>query len=140
MDAHNRDADGRRLLDRYFAAITSLQPERIAACFRSDGELEDPIGTPVRRGRDEIREYWRRGLCSVAAAVEIDVLAALAAGGSVAGHWQMTARSRAGVIARAEGIDVLRLDEAGLIRRAEGYWDQAPFRDALIQRAALGET
>jgi hypothetical protein len=30
----------------------------------------------------------------------------------VAGHWQMSAGSRSGVVARAEGIDVLRLDSA----------------------------
>ena len=48
----------------------------------------------------------------------------------------MTARSGAGVVARAEGIDVLDLDEAGLIRRAEGYWDQAAFRNALIHGPA----
>ncbi|MGH2863088.1 MAG: nuclear transport factor 2 family protein [Solirubrobacteraceae bacterium] len=112
------------------------QNRRRDACFCADGELEDPVGTPIRCGRDEIQEYWARGLCAVAAAVEIHVLAVLPAGGSVAGHWRMTARSRAGLVAHAEGIDVLSLDEAGLIRRAEGYWDQAGFRDALEQQTA----
>jgi len=136
VEARDSGGDGRRTLDAYFAAIASLEPSRIAACFRPDGELEDPIGSPVRNGRDQIRQYWDRGLCAIAAAVEIEVVAALPAGGSIAGHWQMTARSHAGTIARAEGIDVLRLDGAGLIRRAEGYWDQAAFRDALMQRPA----
>jgi steroid Delta-isomerase len=118
-------------LERYFAAIASLDPDRIAACFRPDGELEDPIGSPVRHGRDEIRDYWARGLCAIATTVDIKVLAALPAGESIAGHWQMTAGSARGTIARAEGIDILRLDNAGLIRRAEGYWDQTTFRAAL---------
>ena len=133
VEPRNPGSDGRRTLAAYFGAIASLDPARIAACFRPDGELEDPVGSPVRNGRDEIREYWGRGLCAIAAAVEIEVVAALPAGESIAGHWQMTARSRGGAIARAEGIDVLRLDGAGLIRRAEGYWDQAAFRGALIQ-------
>ncbi len=51
----------------------------------------------------------------------------------------MTARSRAGLVAHAEGIDVLSLDEAGLIRRAGGYWDQAGFRDALVQQTASNQ-
>jgi steroid Delta-isomerase len=134
VETRTPGSDGRRTLDAYFAAIASLEPARIAACFRSDGEMEDPIGSPIRNGHDEIQEYWSGGLCAVAAAVEIEVVAAFPAGKSIAGHWQMTARSRGGAIARAEGIDVLRLDGAGLIRRAEGYWDQAAFRDALIQR------
>jgi SnoaL-like domain len=133
MSTQSPLADGAQVLYGYFAAIASLAPERIAAYFRADGELEDPIGTEVRHGQDEIRQYWTRGLCSVAVAVDIDVLAALPAGRSVAGHWQMSARSRSGVVARAEGIDVLQLDEAGLIRRAEGYWDQTAFRAALMK-------
>jgi hypothetical protein len=124
-------ATSQRAIECYFAAIASLDPERIAACFRPDGELEDPIGTPVRYGRDDIREYWARGLCAIAEMVEVDVVAALRSGGSVAGHWRMRARAVGGPVARAEGIDVLRLDKAGLIRRAEGYWDQAAFRAAL---------
>ena len=134
MTSRSPGGRGRQTLDAYFAAIASLDPARIAGCFRSDGELEDPIGSPVRNGHDEIREYWSRGLCAIAAAVEIEVVAALAAGDSIAGHWQMIARSRGGAVARAEGIDVLRLDREGLIRRAEGYWDQAAFRGALIRR------
>ena len=129
-------ADGRQVLDRYFAALAALEPATIAACFRPDGELEDPIGTPVRNGRDEIREYWARGLCAVAADIDIDILIVLPASYSVAAHWRMTARSHGGLVATAEGIDVLRFDEGGLIRRAEGYWDQAGFRNALMPRTA----
>jgi steroid delta-isomerase len=132
VEAQNSGSCDRRALDAYFAAIASLEAALITACFRSDGELEDPVGSPIRNGHDEIHDYWSRGLCAIAAAVEIEVVAAFPAGKSIAGHWQMTARSRGGATARAEGIDVLRLDGAGLIRRAEGYWDQAAFREALI--------
>lgn len=135
MTATSPGADAAQVLERYFGAIASLAPDRIAACFRSDGELEDPVGTEVRRGRDDIREYWAQGLCAVAVAVEIETLVALPAGGSIAGHWRMSARSRRGVAAHAEGIDVLQIDETGLITRAEGYWDQAAFRDALIAQS-----
>jgi hypothetical protein len=65
--------------------------------------------------------------------VDIDIVAVLPAGGSVAGHWQMSACARNGIVARAEGIDVLQLDPAGLILRAEGYWDQMAFRAALVK-------
>lgn len=132
MATQSSPVDGAQALRGYFAAIASLDPERIAACFRPDGELEDPIGTGVRHGRDEIREYWARGLCAVAVAVDIDIIAVLPAGRSVAGHWQMSARTRRGVIACAEGIDVLQLEPSGLIHRAEGYWDQMAFRTALM--------
>lgn len=58
------------------------------------------------------------------------------AGGSIAAHWRMTARTIAGEMATAEGIDVLHVEEGGLISRAEAYWDQAAFRDALLTPSA----
>jgi hypothetical protein len=48
----------------------------------------------------------------------------------------MTARTIAGEMATAEGIDVLHVEEGGLISRAEAYWDQAAFRDALLTPSA----
>lgn len=130
--ATQSSADGAQSLRGYFTAIASLDPERIVACFRSDGELEDPIGTGVRHGHDEIREYWANGLCAAAVTADIDIIAVLPAGRSVAAYWQMSARTGSGARARAEGIDVLQLDSAGLIQRAEGYWDQVAFRAALM--------
>lgn len=132
MGANNPiDERARDALRAYFAAIAALDPERIAACFAPDGELEDPRGTLVRHGRQAIADYWAGGLCRVASAVEIEVVAALPAGGSIAAHWRMAAHSITGAMATAEGIDVLHIEQGGLISRAEGYWDQAAFRDAL---------
>jgi steroid Delta-isomerase len=122
---------GHRLLDGYFAALTELDPQTIASLFAESGELEDPFGTPIRRGRAAIEEYWASGLCRVANRVEIETIAVLPSGCAVAAHWRMTAHADGGRQAQAEGIDVLRFDEDGLILRAEGYWDLQAFRRAL---------
>lgn len=129
-DASNSDR-GRRVLRVYFDALASLDANRIAGLFAEHGEIEDPVGTLVRRGRPAIAEYWGAGLCAVADRVEIEILTALPAGSSIAAHWRMTARARNGRAADAEGIDVLQFDDDGLIERAEGYWDQQAFRCAL---------
>jgi hypothetical protein len=63
--------------------------------------------------------------------VEIEVVSALPAGGSIAVHWRMNARGASGHRASVEGIDVLQVRTDGLIIRAEGYWDQHGFRRAL---------
>jgi len=63
--------------------------------------------------------------------VEIKALAALPSGNSIAAHWTMTARGKAGREVKAEGIDVLQVDAQGLIVRAEGYWNAAAFRQTL---------
>jgi steroid Delta-isomerase len=120
-----------RVLRAYFDALIKLDPDGVAKLFAEHGEIEDPVGTSVRRGRTAVAEYWRSGLCAVADRVEIEILAALPAGGSIAAHWRMTAYARSGRVAHAEGIDVLHIDDKGQISRAEGYWDQQAFRRAL---------
>jgi steroid delta-isomerase len=121
----------RQTLDDYFDALRSLDPERIARVFAEDGEIEDPVGSPVHRGRPSIAKYFAGGMCAGASAVEIEIISALPAGTAIAAHWLMTARSRNGHSVKAEGIDVLAVDRRGLIRRAEGYWDRDAFRAAL---------
>ncbi|HEV3187800.1 MAG TPA: nuclear transport factor 2 family protein [Acidimicrobiales bacterium] len=118
-------------LDAYLAGIGALDPTMIAAAFDESGELEDPVGSRVRRGRDEVAQYFADGLCSVALHVEIEVLFAHACGGSVAAHWHMRAVSNSGAMAKIDGIDVVKVSSEGLILRAKGYWDQSAFRKAL---------
>ena len=128
--AHEVKMSERALAD-YFEALASLDPKRIASVFAEDGEIEDPVGSPVHRGREAIAEYFAGGMCAGASAVDIEIVSALPSGDAIAAHWRMTAHSKHGRTVEAEGIDVLAVDGHGLIRRAEGYWDRAAFRDAL---------
>jgi steroid delta-isomerase len=121
----------RHTLDAYFAAIAARDPQRIAAVFAKDGEIEDPVGGPIRRGREDVAAMFAAGVAALASHVEITVLAALPSGRSIAAHWAMTARGKSRRKVTAEGIDVLQVDAEGLIIRAEGYWDAAAFREAL---------
>ena len=121
----------RNTLDAYFAAIAARDPERIASVFAEDGEIEDPVGSPVRHGRDGVAGLFASGVAALASHVEIKVLAALPSGSSIAAHWAMTARGKAGRTVEAEGIDVLQVDALGQIVRAEGYWNAAAFHQSL---------
>ena len=121
----------RSTLDAYFAAIAARDPPRIASVFAENGEIEDPVGRPIRHGRDGVAGLFAEGVAALASHVEIKVLAALPSGSSIAAHWTMTARGKAGREGKAGGIDVLQIDGHGLIVRAEGYWNAAAFRRAL---------
>jgi steroid delta-isomerase len=121
----------RNTLDAYFAAIAARDPRRIASVFAKDCEIEDPVGSPVRHGRDEVAALFASGVAALASDVDIKVLAALPSGNSIAAHWIMTARGKAGREVKAEGIDVLQVDAHGLIVRAEGYWNASAFRQTL---------
>jgi steroid Delta-isomerase len=121
----------RKTLDAYFAAIATRDPQRIALVFAEDGEIEDPVGSHIRRGRAQVAAMFAAGVATLATQVQIEVLVALSSGNSIGAHWRMTARGRAGREVRAEGIDVLQTDANGLIVRAEGYWNAAAFRQSL---------
>ena|GEM_PF-3397478 len=125
------DDVAKRAFDSYVAGLSALDPQMIAAAFDESGELEDPVGSRVRHGRDEVAQYFSEGLCSVALHVEIEVVFAHACGGSVAAHWHMRAVSSSGAMAKIDGIDVVKVSSEGLILRANGYWDQSAFRKAL---------
>jgi ketosteroid isomerase-like protein len=98
--------------------------------FAQDGEFEDPVGTPVIKGRDTMAGLFASSM-ALASDVEINVLAAFPSGDCIAAHWTTTVRTKAGKEAKAEGIDVLEVNVQGLIVRAEGYWNAAAFREAL---------
>lgn len=125
------DEVAERAFGAYLAGLSALDPLKISAAFDESGELEDPVGSQVRRGREEVAKYFADGLCSVAQHVEIEVIFAHACGGSVAAHWHMRAVSTSGAMAKVDGIDVLKVSSEGLILRAKGYWDQSAFRKIL---------
>ena len=120
----------RNVLDSYFKAIAARDPSRLALVFAEDGEIEDPVGTPVHKGRDTLAGLFASGM-ALASDAEINVLAAFPSGNCIAAHWTTTVRTKAGREAKAEGIDVLEVNEQGLIVRMKGYWNAAAFREAL---------
>src|ERR1700685_183012 len=121
----------RKTLETYFSAIAARDPERIASVFAIDCEIEDPVDSPVRHGRDGVVQFFASGVAALASRVEITILAALPCGSCIAAHWTMIAQGKAGRAVKAEGMDVLRVDSHGHIVRAEGYWDAAAFRRML---------
>jgi steroid Delta-isomerase len=121
----------RNTLDAYFAAIAARDPQRIASIFAKDGQIEDPVGSPIRHGRDQVARLFTSGVATLASQVEVKVVAALPSGSKIAAHWIMIARGKAGREVETEGIDVLQVDADGLIVRAEGYWNAEAFRESL---------
>ena len=71
-----------------------------------DCEIEDPVGSPVRHGRDGVAQLFAAGAAALASRVEITILAALPSGSCIAAHWTMIAHGKAGREVKAEGIQL----------------------------------
>ncbi len=48
----------RAVIDRYIETFSSNDPDGWVATFAEDATQEDPVGTPVNKGRDAIKEFY----------------------------------------------------------------------------------
>jgi steroid delta-isomerase len=120
-----------RAVAEFFAAIAAVDPPRIAAAFAEQGEIEDPVGSEIVRGRANIEASFANGFAKRIRSAEVETLATEIAGDSIEARWRLGAVGTSGRRAEAEGIDVVTVDSDGLITRVAGYWDPKPFLDAL---------
>lgn len=48
----------------YVAAFAAGDPEQAVAIFAADATVEDPVGTPVKRGHEEIRAFYQASMAT----------------------------------------------------------------------------
>lgn len=106
----------------YFAAIGQAEVSELTALFAADVHLEDPVGTPVLRGHEGIARFLK-GLSRAWAEIRMSPTLVCARGTSAAVAWHAVGRSATNTVIEFDGIDVVTVDDAGLITRIEGYWD-----------------
>ena len=128
--ASSADALIRATIERYQATFNSGDRDGWLALFTDDGELEDPVGSPPRVGRDGLAAFWdqinggkRHGVERTVRMVQRPLVCGLEAA------WAFELR-----IPRGQGIGVVEIiDQAiftndGLIRRLRAFWSEAPIR------------
>lgn len=52
------------VVQAYVAAFAAGEPEQVVALFSEDATVEDPVGAPVLRGRDAIREFYTASMAT----------------------------------------------------------------------------
>ncbi|MBU6269030.1 MAG: nuclear transport factor 2 family protein [Sphingomonadales bacterium] len=101
--------------------------DALAALFAQDATVEDPVGTPPKRGIDEIRAFYA---ASVATGATLELLGEpRCAGDSVAFPFavKLEWQGRRQVI---EVIDTFRFDAAGKIAEMRAYFGPANMKSA----------
>lgn len=117
----------KQALQAYIDAFNTADPDAIAALYAEDATVEDPVGSEPKRGRVAILDFYRM---AVQTGAHLTLAAPIRAS-----HGDAAAMAFDVNLQMAEGrstirvIDVMRFDEAGLVRSMEAYWgpsDVAP--------------
>jgi steroid delta-isomerase len=107
----------RSVFQRYVELVTAGDFEAVAALYAEHATVEDPIGTPIHRGRDAIRAFYEAS----AGSVSVELEGAVRVVGREAAC-AMVARPKNADGVRIETLDTMTFDDAGQITSMRAYW------------------
>ncbi len=117
----------RQTVEQYLATFSAGDREGWLDLFSGVATVEDPVGSPVRSGRQAIGEFWD-GSHQLAEKIVL----ALVQGPAVVGNeaaFAMEARALAGGATMViPTIDVMRFDDDGRIVSQRAFWDASSVR------------
>jgi steroid delta-isomerase len=103
----------------YVAAFEKGDADAVVALFAADATVEDPLGTPIKRGHAEIREFYATSMAT-GAKLELDGAPRCAAD-TVAFAFAVKL-DWGGQKTVIDVIDTFRLNEDGKIVEMRAYW------------------
>jgi steroid delta-isomerase len=115
----------RKIYARYVELVSAGDSDAVAALYARDATVEDPIGTPLKRGREEIRLFYKStgGAAKLALSGPVRVCGREAAAPMVA-----TLQGPDGKRAFIDIIDFMTFDEEGLITSMRAFWSPDAIR------------
>jgi steroid delta-isomerase len=105
-------------VNRYAELLANGSADELAALYTVDATVEDPVGSGVRYGRDEIRELYSR--------VEkqdrtVELLSVHVNGNEAAFLARLTVIT-GDIHTGIDGIDVMTFDDQAKIRSMRAFW------------------
>jgi len=109
----------RETMERYVKLMSDGDADGIAALYRDDATLEDPIGAPLVRGKAAILDWYRKSAGKVKLSITGPVRACNT---EAATPLQARAPAGPGKASLIDIIDVMRFDEEGRIASMRAFW------------------
>jgi steroid Delta-isomerase len=109
----------RAIVHAYVAAFEAGSADAAAALFADDATVEDPIGTPIKRGRDEIHAFYAT---SMATGAKLELMGDPRFAGDYVAFPFKVKLSWAGQDSVIEVIDTFKLNDDGKIIEMRAYW------------------
>lgn len=109
-------AEMKTALQAYIEAFNSVNVSAVVALYADDATVEDPVGTPVKRGRDEITAFYRD---AIATGAQLELLAPIV--GSHGNSAAMAFRAVVGALT-IHIVDVMTFNSAGKFATMQAFW------------------
>jgi steroid delta-isomerase len=107
------------VLQAYIDGFNDADADALSALFASDAVIEDPVGTPLKRGAD-IPAWFRQG---VAMGARLELVAPIRGShGRAAAMAFKVHMVQDGQPLTIRSLDTIEINEQGLITRLDGYW------------------
>ncbi len=103
----------------YVAAFEAGSADAAVALFDDDATVEDPIGTPIKRGRAEIREFYAT---SMATGAKLELHGEPRCAADYVAFAFAVKLEWGGQKTTIDVIDTFRLNDAGKITEMRAYW------------------
>ena len=108
----------------YFAALRAMDQQAWVNTFAEDGVSYDPVGAPAINGHQKLAEFFQT-ITAAFKEVGLTEDQVFIAGNSAAVKWTGRGTSKQGRAVHFEGIDILKVNEAGKIETLHAYWNPA---------------
>jgi steroid Delta-isomerase len=109
----------RAAVDGYVKAFADGDAEAAAALFADDATIEDPIGTPIKRGKDEILDFYRM---SMATGAKLELQCEPRFAGDYVAFAFAVKLDWQGQKSTIEVLDTFQLNDDGKIIEMRAYW------------------
>jgi steroid Delta-isomerase len=109
----------RAAVDGYVAAFDAGSADAVIALFAEDATVEDPLGTPIKRGHREIREFYAT---SMATGAKLELLGPPRFAADYVAFPFAVKLEWAGQKTVIEVIDTFRLNDDGKVTEMRAYW------------------
>ncbi|MEY2461520.1 MAG: steroid Delta-isomerase [Acidimicrobiaceae bacterium] len=119
----------RETIENYWKAFTAGDRDGWVALFTDDATVEDPVGTPVHRGKEAIGGFFESAH-SLADSIELRSVDITAVCGDQAAFAMEIRPNLGGTVFVMEAIDVMTFADDGRITSQRAFWQQEKMRPA----------
>jgi len=119
--------DLRAVVSAYMDAMNANDKDAYVALFSNDASLEDPVGSGVRHGHDEIGEFWDM-VHSLSESITLVPTGPPRVAANEVAFPMQAVNNVGGTKMVVDIIDVFVVDDAGKIAGMRAFWDMAEMR------------